>query len=412
MAKLAQTSVKYIIRAKFFANGVVEKPDVIGALFGQTEGLLGPEMDLRELQRTGKIGRIEVENIKIEGGKTTGEIIIPSSLGSTETALIGAAIETIERIGPCDAEINVEALEDLRTVKRKYIVDRAKDLLSALLSKVPDINILTEQILQDVRAGEICEYEGMAAGPEAATSEEIIFVEGRADVINLLKHGIKNAIAIGGTSINPKVVDISKEKIVTVFVDGDRGGNLILKELMDMGVDIDYVARAPQGKEVEELTKKEIFKSLRDRVPYNKKAEEEKEVKEEKPAAEPKVSKRATIKKETKIKPRKEAAKKKEVKKQSQEVEDEIKEFVKQQLEDIIGTRAASIYNENMELLGRVPVKELGNALKQIDSAYIVISDGEITSSLLKVAESKGIKIFASTKKSPVKSSKIEIIYA
>ncbi len=413
MAKLAQTSIKYLIRAKFFAKGVVEKPDVIGAIFGQTEGLLGPEMDLRELQRTGKIGRIEVENIKVESGKTTGEIVIPSSLGSTETALVAAAIETIDRIGPCDAEITVEALEDLRTVKRKYIVDRAKDLLASLLSKVPDINILTEQILQDVRAGEISEYEGMPAGPDAASSEEIIFVEGRADVINLLKHGVKNAIAIGGTSINPKVVDISKERVVTVFVDGDRGGDLILKELLDMGTEIDYVARAPNGKEVEELTKKEIFKALRDRVPLNKK-----EPLVEEKIKESEAPKGTTTKRKTKptSKPRKEKEKKrketKEEKKGNEdEVDDEVRRFIEKELEDIVGTRAASIYDKELQLMGRVPMKELGNALKQIDEAYAVVSDGEITSSLIKLAEAKGIKIFASTKKSPVKSSKMEIIY-
>ncbi len=405
MAKLAQTSIKYIIRAKFFANGVVEKPDVIGALFGQTEGLLGPDMDLRELQRTGKIGRIEVENMKVENGKTTGEIIIPSSLGSTETALIGAAIETIERIGPCDAEIKVEALEDLRTVKRKYITERARDLLGQLLSKVPDVNVLSEQILQEVRAGEITAFEGLPAGPDAASSEEVIFVEGRADVINLLRHGIKNAIAIGGTSIDDKVVEISKERVVTVFLDGDRGGDLILKELVDMGADIDYVARAPKGKEVEELTKKEIFKALRDKIPFNRKEEQLEEEKKEK---ETKIKKQ-----QKKIKDNgKEKKSQGTRKKGKEEIPEDVKELMNSQLEEIVGTRAAAIFDENLQLLGRVPVKELSNALKQIDNAYLVVSDGELTSSLIKVAESRGIKYIASTKKSPVKSSKIKIFFS
>ena len=398
MAKLAQTSIKYVVRAKFYANGVVEKPDIIGALFGQTEGLLGPDLDLRELQRTGKIGRIDVVNIKVEKGKTTGEIIIPSSLGSTESALIAAAIETIERIGPCDAEIKVEALEDLRTIKRKYITERAKDLLASLLSQVPDLNVLTEEILQAVRAGEITEYKGMPAGPDVATSEEVIFVEGRADVINLLKHGVKNAIAIGGTSINDEVVNLSKEKIVTVFLDGDRGGDLILKELQDMGAEIDYIARAPPGKEVEELTKKEVFKALRDRLPVNKKQIPTIEVKEEKPQKkqEPKKQQNGSI---TKTKTSGKG-----------ELPEEVRNLVNEQLEEILGTRASAIFDENLQLLGRVPVKELANALKQVEKAYVVVTDGEVTSALLKVAEAKGVKVVASTKKIPVKSRKITLI--
>ncbi len=398
MAKLAQTSIKYVVRAKFYANGVVEKPDIIGALFGQTEGLLGPDLDLRELQRTGKIGRIDVVNIKVEKGKTTGEIIIPSSLGSTESALIAAAIETIERIGPCDAEIKVEALEDLRTIKRKYITERAKDLLASLLSQVPDLNVLTEEILQAVRAGEITEYKGMPAGPDVATSEEVIFVEGRADVINLLKHGVKNAIAIGGTSINDEVVNLSKEKIVTVFLDGDRGGDLILKELQDMGAEIDYIARAPPGKEVEELTKKEVFKALRDRLPVNKKQIPVMEAKEEKTQKkqEPKKQQNGSIIK-TKTSGK-------------GELPEEVKNLVNEQLEEILGTRASAIFDENLQLLGRVPVKELANALKQVEKAYVVVTDGEVTSALLKVAESKGVKVVASTKKIPLKSRKITLI--
>ena len=61
MAKISPTSIKYSIIANFVAEGPFQKPDVIGALFGQTEGLLGSDMELRELQKEGKIGRIEVD---------------------------------------------------------------------------------------------------------------------------------------------------------------------------------------------------------------------------------------------------------------------------------------------------------------------------------------------------------------
>ena len=128
MAKLAQSTIKYLIEADFSANGVVEKPDVIGAIFGQTEGLLGQDLDLRELQRTGRIGRIEV-NLKEDKGTTSGTIQIPSSLDASETSLIAAAVETIERIGPCESSIKLRAIKDIRMVKRDYVVDRAKEIL-------------------------------------------------------------------------------------------------------------------------------------------------------------------------------------------------------------------------------------------------------------------------------------------
>ncbi|RLJ09793.1 MAG: DNA primase, partial [Candidatus Aenigmatarchaeota archaeon] len=264
MAKLAPTSIKYLIKARIKTKGIVEKPDVIGAIFGQTEGLLGSDLDLRELQKTGRIGRIEV-NLKSSSGSSEGEIIIPSSLDSAETALIAATLETIERIGPCIADIKVISVDDMRSEKRKFIVERAKEILKNIVeSGIPSAEEVSEQIKEAVRAHEITTYKGLPCGPNLLESEEIIVVEGRADVINLLRHGIRNTIAIEGTSVPPAIVELSKEKITTLFVDGDRGGKLIAKEVLQLA-DIDYVAVAPEGKEVEDLTKKEVYKSLKEK---------------------------------------------------------------------------------------------------------------------------------------------------
>ena len=106
MAKLAQNFAKYLIHARLNSKGIIERPDVIGAIFGQTEGLLGQDMDLRELQKTGRVGRIEVD-IKASKGRSFADILIPSSLDASETALIAASLETIEKVGPCDAEITI-----------------------------------------------------------------------------------------------------------------------------------------------------------------------------------------------------------------------------------------------------------------------------------------------------------------
>jgi len=223
-------------------------------------------MDLRELQRTGRIGRIDVE-ISNEEGKTKGKIFLPSSLDSSETALIAASLETIERIGPCEAKIKVISVKDVRSMKREFMLNRAKDILGKLMTEeIPPTSTLTNIIKEEVKTSQIKDYCGLPAGPDIEKSEEIIIVEGRADVLNLLKNGIKNVIAIEGVKIPQAIIDLTKEKIATLFVDGDRGGDLIIKEMLQVS-EIDYIAKAPPEKEVEELTKKEIFKALRNKIP-------------------------------------------------------------------------------------------------------------------------------------------------
>jgi DNA primase len=71
MGKISPVSIKYIIHARLELSGVAERPDIIGAVFGQTEGLLGSDLELRELQKSGRIGRIDVK-LEIKSGKTSG----------------------------------------------------------------------------------------------------------------------------------------------------------------------------------------------------------------------------------------------------------------------------------------------------------------------------------------------------
>ncbi|OYT40815.1 hypothetical protein B6U80_02375 [Candidatus Pacearchaeota archaeon ex4484_26] len=397
MAKISPVSIKYIIRAKFFAEGTVEKPDVIGAIFGQTEGLLGESLELRELQKEGKIGRIEV-TLETEKGSTTGIIEIPTSLDKAETALIGAALETIERVGPSEATIKVETIEDVRASKREYVVERAKRLLKDFQEReLPETSELKTTITDTVRMMEVTEYgrERLTAGPEIDEANEVIIVEGRADVMNLLRCGIKNVIALNGTSVPETIKVLSEEKIATLFVDGDRGGDLIVKDVAST-CDIAFVARAPDGKEVEELTKKEILKALRDKV----------RVGEKKPAATFKVKEfkkgeryvelaprmqkkryrsydpyRNAGSRMTREKPRKEI----ELSKKQKEVLEKIQE-------EIIGTRGAYLLDNKLEILGKVPLSELATTLKNI-KAYAIVADGIITSQMATVAEQSGVGI-------------------
>jgi DNA primase len=261
-------TTKYIIHIYIKAEGVVEKSDVVGAIFGQTEGLLGEDLDLRDLQRTGRVGRIDVQ-ITSKKGETKGEILIASSLDKAETALLAASLETIDRVGPCNSRVKVERIEDIRITKRRKIVDRAKELL---LEQFDEGSINSNEILDIVREYSRIEKissigdEKLPSGPNVFESDAIIIVEGRADVINLLRYGIKNAVAVEGTNVPEIIIKFSESKTTTAFLDGDRGGDLILSELLQVA-DLDYVAFSPRGRSVEELTRKEIIKSLRNKVP-------------------------------------------------------------------------------------------------------------------------------------------------
>ncbi len=269
MGKTYIDTVKYLVYANAEISGLVEKPDVVGAIFGQTEGLLGDELDLRELQKNGRIGRIEVD-LSPRGGKSIGKIKLPSSLDMVETSILAAALETVDRVGPCDAKIAIEKIEDTRSVKRKDLIERAKALFkNMVLTEIPESKEISEQVRSEVKASEVSSYgpDKLPAGPNIEKSESVILVEGRADVINLLKNDITDVVGVGGANVAPSVAKLCREKEVTVFLDGDRGGDIILNELARIA-DIDFVARAPTGKEVEELTRKELIKCLRSKVPY------------------------------------------------------------------------------------------------------------------------------------------------
>lgn len=271
MVKDEVTTTKYLIHSQINAKGFVEKPDVVGAIFGQTEGLLSDSLDLRELQKTGRIGRIKVDMAN-KSGRTKGEVIIPSSLDRIETTILAASLETINRVGPCEASLRITKIEDVRAVKRRTIVERAKELYKNMMEEfTPESTRMIDEVKESIRRPEIIEYgeEGLPAGPNTPTSDAILIVEGRSDVLNLLKYGIKNTIAVEGVNVPKTVAKLTKERTVTAFLDGDRGGDLILKELLQIG-DIDYVTRAPRGLEVEYLDKDQVIYALKNKTSVEK----------------------------------------------------------------------------------------------------------------------------------------------
>ena len=199
---------------------------MIGAVFGQTEGLFGPELDLRELQKTGRIGRIEID-LNSKNDRTTGSIIIPTSLDRISTALIAASIESINRVGPCSAKVTLDNIEDIREARRKVIIDRAKQILHKWnIESMPNVDEVYKQISKTVKLGKVEKYgpEELPAGPELESAKKIIVVEGRADIINLMRCGILNTVALEGAKVPESIKRICKEKEATALLDGDRGG--------------------------------------------------------------------------------------------------------------------------------------------------------------------------------------------
>ena len=391
MGKISPVTAKYIIHANIEIEGVVDRPDVIGAIFGQTEGLLGADLELREMQKSGRIGRIEV-NTETRTGKTRGTIIIPSSLDKAETSIVGAALEIIQRIGPCNAKLEVTNIEDVRVSKRSMVIERAKELLKKMMENtMPDSQELADEVSASVRVMEIVEYgrDRLPAGPAIDESDEVIVVEGRADVLNLLKHGFKNAIAINGTSVPQTIVDLCGKKVVTAFVDGDRGGNLIIKELTTVA-DIDFVTKAPDGKEVEELAKKEIHKALRSRI-SGEQAKLELSREPERTAMELVPRRHPQPHQAQQFRPMQRSFQPAPILRRVQ-ISNEEKNSFKSMLEDLIGTRGAEILDSKLAVLGKVPISEVQTALKSINNAHAVVFDGSIEREIVKAAEDSNVK--------------------
>jgi len=378
------STTKYMIKATIKADGVIEKSDVVGAIFGQTEGLLGDELDLRELQRSARVGRIEVE-LESKNGKSGGTLTLPTSLDKVETVILAAAFESIDRVGPCKATIKVDEVEDVRVSRRKNVIERAKALLNEVIEKGKiDGESIADTVRQAVQVEEITNFgaDHCPAGPNIEQSDAVIIVEGRRDVLNLLKYGIKNVIAVGGTNVPKTVVDLTKEKITTVFVDGDRGGELILRELLQIA-DIDFVSRAPQTREVEEIPQKLIMKSLKNKIPceqymdmYNIKIGEKKTEDEEKPQKE---------KKDFFSKP-------KEKKKAEERIISNKQKNYEIILNEISGSLKAVLFDGSGKELKKIPVRELTDEIKRGESISAVVFDGIVTQRLLDIANNKNVK--------------------
>ena len=398
------TSSKYMIRASIRANGVVNKSDVVGAVFGQTEGLLGDELDLRDLQKSGRMGRVEVE-IKSDKGKSKGEIVISSSMDQVETSVFAAALETVERVGPCKATVKVTALEDSRNSKREIIIERARALLIDLLQDSRSAgSTITDTVRQAIQTEEIVRFKGkLPAGPNINSSDAIIIVEGRSDVLNLLKHGIKNAVAVEGTNIPKEVIALTKERTVTAFVDGDRGGEMIIQELLQVA-EIDFIARAPDNTEVEHITHKQIMKCLRDKTSAELFMEQNKWARPGSGTSSKKTRRSGSKTSKSSTKAKKEEA---PVEAAAPSEPVEASPVFLKQLEELQGSKNAR-FLATEELADEVSISGLQDQLESSGSTYkkngvnTLVMDGIITQRLIELVPKAGINVIVAEKKGPL----------
>jgi len=374
MAKISPVSIKYMIHANFRVEGALEKPDVIGAIFGQTEGLLGNELEMRELQKEGKIGRIEVE-LERKDKITQGKIKIPTALDQSETTLIAAAVETIEKIGPCDSQIEIERIEDVRGSKRDYIIERAKKLMGELKGTT-DSREISKEIKDSARTAAVQEYGEEKLPSGDLSGDEVIIVEGRADVLNLMRAGVSNVIAMNGTKLPESVKTLSEKKEITLFIDGDRGGKLIAQNVTD-NARVKYIAVAPDGKEVEELTGKEILICLRKKVP-----------------AEEFFYNRGRTRSSA----------------SSSFLDSSIKTKIKEIAQEIKDTNKAIFLDEDLKEIKSVPVSSIFITLKNMrEKPFAILIDGPVNKTVISAAEDANIRIIAA-RNFTTTDTKIELV--
>jgi DNA primase len=405
--KLPSTGiVKYHVKLKFEVDGLVEKADIIGAIFGQTEGLLGPEMNLNELQKVSKVGRIEV-NVDTKSNIAKGDALIPMSTDISTAALIAAAIESIDKVGPFQARFGLVGIDDIRAIKKKVIVDRAKKIVQEWATKTISEG---EEMLKDVydasKPGKLTAFgkAQLACGTGVFDSSWIILVEGRADVINLLRGGFDNAIAIEGAKIDETVTKLTEGKKVIAFLDGDRAGDLILKELQGL-VKIDKILRAPPGREVEECTPMEIAEILKDAMPFVSADAQQLSS----------IQPQQTESRQTQKRDRQEQVVQQQEEQQTeiiansnanqQEDAADIVSAVREVYPQINETLEAVILDSSRKTLLKIPVSEVVKKLNSAEGAKMLVLDGIVTQRLVEAADKAGIEYIVGHRMSDLKKS-------
>ncbi|HIH52122.1 MAG TPA: toprim domain-containing protein, partial [Nanoarchaeota archaeon] len=271
------------------------------------------------------------------------------------------------------AQIEIERIEDVRGNKRDYIIERAKKLMMGIEGST-DSRDISNQIKDSTKIAGIKDYgkNNLASGGDLE-GNEIIVVEGRADVVNLVRAGINNVIGMNGTKLPDEIKELGKTKEITLYVDGDRGGRLIAQNVCE-NANVKYIAVAPDGKEVEELTSKEILMNLRKRVPakeflsnfFDKKPFYTREEKDE-------------------------SVKEAEI--QKIEINDIEKKKLKEISDFLKGTEKASLLGKDLEELRTISARSVSGSLRRTKGVVAIVIDGTATNAIIGSAEESNIQV-------------------
>jgi DNA primase len=222
-------------------------------------------------------------------------------------------------------------------------------------------------------------------------------------VLNLLQHGITNVVSLDGTSIPKSIIELCKSKNATLFVDGDRGGEMIIKDML-MRTNVAFVAKAPRGKEVEELTGKELHQCLRGRKPAKStKSRTPSRTRTTRSYRRPQQTDRRGRT------PRRSMTRGPRTTTRGPRKPTDSDQKFKTMLNELSGTKGAYILNRGLNILGKVPVKELASTIKDLDGVHAVVMDGKVSQELVKEAEPLGIRYLVGTSKD-ARSRKVKVL--
>jgi DNA primase len=221
---------------------------------------------------------------------------------------------------------------------------------------MPSVEEVYKEISDTMKVGKVEKFgpEDLPAGPALDGAKEIIVVEGRADIINLMRCGLFNTVALEGAKVPESIKKLTKDREATALLDGDRGGDLIQKELLQV-TNVKYVGRAPRGKEIEECNCKEIAEALENRVPVSE------------------LHKPVPKKPEPAPKP-------------------EVPEPIIASVKALQGTLEAVLLSDKLEQIEHMPVSQLAEKLQQVTGVDTVVFDGIITQRIVDIAADKNIK--------------------
>jgi hypothetical protein len=201
-------------------------------------------------------------------------------------------------------------------------------------------------------------------------------------------------------------------KTVTVFLDGDRGAEINLKHLSSK-IKIDNVIRAPDGKEVEELTKKEIVASMKHYQKFEDFRLERKSAFENRDF--PRLSYRErNFEDGGNYKPFHAQKRQSNWQEQSLQTKEKDEKFerLKENFKKLKGTMKAILVNKALKKLEEVEIQDLDEALDKRKRIYAVLLDGIITERLMEKAKKKKVEYLlgVQTKVSSSNGIKIKVV--